>query len=110
MHGSMKTRYPSTILFATLAVFFLSTDAASAFNTPLSHVPSRSVSTSALWQVKVREEDDLSAVNDNNEAEDQESGWTAWMTRGRKRGVSDVRMRDPEELGGVPRSDRYSAK
>jgi hypothetical protein len=40
------------------------------------------------------------------------SGWLGWMTAGgsKPRGSSDVYMRDPEELGGVARSARYSSK
>lgn len=41
--------------------------------------------------------------------DDQASGWLSWMAQGRRKGVSEVKMRDPEELGGVPRSDRYSS-
>lgn len=41
--------------------------------------------------------------------DDQSSGWLSWMAQGRRKGVSEVKMRDPEELGGVPRSDRYSS-
>ena len=42
--------------------------------------------------------------------DDQSSGWLSWMAQGRRKGVSEVKMRDPEELGGVPRSDRYSSR
>lgn len=40
------------------------------------------------------------------------SGWLGWMTAGgsKPRGSADVYMRDPEELGGVARSARYSSK
>lgn len=41
------------------------------------------------------------------------SRWLSWMTRGTKitktRNVDEIRMREAEELGGVPRSDRYSS-
>jgi len=38
------------------------------------------------------------------------SRWLSWMTGGTPRGVADVKMRDPVELGGVPRSDRYASR
>jgi hypothetical protein len=40
------------------------------------------------------------------------SGWLDWMTAGgsKPRGSADVYMRDPEELGGVARSARYSSR
>jgi hypothetical protein len=41
------------------------------------------------------------------------SRWVAWMTRGtrssRPRHSDEVKMREAEELGGVPRTDRYSS-
>lgn len=40
----------------------------------------------------------------------ENSKWLSWMTGGTPRGVADVKMRDPEELGGVPRSDRYASR
>ena len=39
-----------------------------------------------------------------------EKSWLSWMTGGTPRGVADVKMRDPVELGGVPRSDRYASR
>lgn len=37
--------------------------------------------------------------------------WQSWMSRGtpRYRGVEEVTMRDPIELGGVPRNNQYAA-
>jgi len=40
----------------------------------------------------------------------ENSRWLSWMTGGTPRGVADVKMRDPVELGGLPRSDRYAAR
>mmetsp|Transcript_40909 Transcript_40909/g.75678 ORF Transcript_40909/g.75678 Transcript_40909/m.75678 type:complete len:555 (-) Transcript_40909:6-1670(-) len=45
-------------------------------------------------------------------------GWLRWMTGGKRsadgasgpRGVADVKMREAAELGGLPRSDRYSSR
>jgi len=44
--------------------------------------------------------------------EEPSSGWLGWMTAGgsKPRGFADVYMRDPEELGGVARSSRYSSR
>ena len=36
--------------------------------------------------------------------------WTAWMVAGKPRGVADIKMRDDADLGGLPRSDRYSSR
>jgi len=45
--------------------------------------------------------------------EAERSRWVAWMTRGTKssrpRHSDEVKMREAEELGGVPRTDRYSS-
>jgi hypothetical protein len=38
------------------------------------------------------------------------NGWVSWITRGRKPGASEIKMREAEELGGVPRTDRYSSR
>ena len=35
--------------------------------------------------------------------------WMRWMRAGTPRGVDEVKMREAWELGGVPRSDRYSS-
>jgi hypothetical protein len=40
----------------------------------------------------------------------ENSRWLSWMTGGTPRGVADVKMRDPVELGGLPHSDRYAAR
>jgi hypothetical protein len=46
--------------------------------------------------------------------EDDEDGnssrWLGFLSKGKKKGVSDVKLREAEELGGVPRSDRYSSR
>lgn len=55
------------------------------------------------------EEDDESIDDDENN-----SGvgvWLGWLTGGRRlRGTNKVIMREAEELGGIPRSDRYSSR
>ena len=104
----------TSVLLATTTLAVCMTHG-SAFTSPVTRVSSPS--SSSLWQVKVR--DDASSKNtfnhtastsDETKDDDPEAGWLSWMTRGRKRGVSDVRMREAEELGGVPRSDRYSSR
>lgn len=49
----------------------------------------------------------------NEEAKDPaKASWVGWMrtgSRGPSRGVSEVKLREAVELGGVPRSDRYSS-
>jgi hypothetical protein len=47
----------------------------------------------------------------DNEEDDESAGWLSWMVRGRvSRGTADLLMREAEELGGLPRSDRYSSR
>ena len=36
--------------------------------------------------------------------------WIGWMQAGTPRGADEVKMREASELGGVPRSDRYSSR
>ena len=36
--------------------------------------------------------------------------WIGWMRAGTPRGADEVKMREASELGGVPRSDRYSSR
>jgi len=36
--------------------------------------------------------------------------WMSWMRAGKPRGVEEIKMREAMELGGLPRSDRYSSK
>ena len=38
------------------------------------------------------------------------SPWLLWMTGGKPRDASKVKMREAAELGGIPRSDRYSSR
>ena len=46
---------------------------------------------------------------ETNTPSPETSSWLSWMTGGTPRGVDEVIMRDPVELGGVPRADRYSS-
>lgn len=56
----------------------------------------------------------IQLYTDQDQSSDEESSensrWLSWMTGGTPRGVADVKMRDPVELGGVPRSDRYASR
>jgi hypothetical protein len=55
--------------------------------------------------------EDLQREQDSDsESESDDAGWLSWMTRGKSKGVSEVKMREAAELGGVPRSDRYSSR
>lgn len=38
------------------------------------------------------------------------ASWIGWMRAGKPRGVDEIKMREAIQLGGVPRSDRYSSK
>lgn len=101
-----RTGAQSTILILTLALCWSTT---SAFLSPTAQVGwIRKIPT---CHVTIR--NDASPVTHPGEDEgddDQSSGWLSWMAQGRRKGVSEVKMRDPEELGGVPRSDRYSSR
>lgn len=48
--------------------------------------------------------------DDNGEVNDPAEGWLKWMYTGSPRHTAEVAMREPEALGGLPRSDRYSSK
>lgn len=44
--------------------------------------------------------------------DEETSRWMSWLSKGslsKSRHADEVRMREAEELGGVPRSDRYSS-
>lgn len=48
-------------------------------------------------------------------ADENSSKWLAWMTGGKQldtspRKTAEVKMRDPEELGGLPRAERYASR
>lgn len=62
---------------------------------------------SLFKQVKYRDQD---FVEGDTGEEGDDDGWVSWMARGKKSGTSELKMREPEELGGVPRSDRYSSR
>lgn len=84
-------------------------------------VPSRSTRYLTLFSTmpdKLKSlSEKLSAIlpdrKDDDKAAEESSRWLGWMTEGgskpRTRAVADVYMRDPEELGGVARSARYSS-
>jgi len=50
---------------------------------------------------------DRAAIDEND---DPKARWLRWMIGGKPRGTNKVIMREPSELGGVPRSDRYSSR
>lgn len=47
---------------------------------------------------------------EETQQEDERARWLQWMMGGKPRGTSKVILREAEELGGVPRSDRYSSR
>ncbi|CAB9524292.1 UPF0187 protein [Seminavis robusta] len=56
--------------------------------------------------IKIKKRDD----KDRDDGDSVKSRWLGWMSSGRRsRGVAEVKMREAMELGGVPRSDRYSS-
>lgn len=64
-----------------------------------------------LRQQKLQQQlptDNNLAVSDEND--DPKARWLRWMIGGKPRGTNKVIMREPSELGGVPRSDRYSSR
>jgi hypothetical protein len=105
----------SALVVATALVVCMSTTTTSAFVPPqaalVSYRPTGTSTmtmtqkSSSLWQVAVPQ-----SHPGEDDDDDNASGWLSWMARGRKKGVSDVKMREAEELGGVPRSDRYSSR
>lgn len=44
--------------------------------------------------------------------DDEHSGWLSWMSGvgGTPRGVEEIKLREPVELGGIARSDRYASR
>ena len=48
--------------------------------------------------------------DDNDKNKDNTGGWLRWMMGGKQRGTNKVVHREAKELGGVPRSDRYSSR
>jgi hypothetical protein len=45
---------------------------------------------------------------DDQDEDEASSGWVSWMQKGRK--TSALIYREPEELGGIARPDRYSSR
>ena len=48
--------------------------------------------------------------DDNGDPNDPSAGWLRWMYTGSPRNTAEVALREPEALGGIPRSDRYSSR
>uniref|UniRef100_A0A7S3LDL3 Bestrophin homolog n=1 Tax=Amphora coffeiformis TaxID=265554 RepID=A0A7S3LDL3_9STRA len=49
-------------------------------------------------------------AKEDTQKEDERARWMQWMMGGKPRGTSKVILREAEELGGVPRNDRYSSR
>ena len=91
-------------VLVTILALCLSASTTSAFSTLSSSSSLTSRALVRLDQVRIR----VDYVEDDFQQEDK--GWLSWMKRGRKYGTSEIKMREAEELGGVPRSDRYSSR
>lgn len=50
------------------------------------------------------------ARSHRKENEEMARSWLRWLAGGNPRGAEEVKMREAAELGGVPRSDRYSSR
>lgn len=48
--------------------------------------------------------------DDSGDPNDPAEGWLRWLYTGSPRNTAEVALREPEALGGIPRSDRYSSK
>lgn len=48
--------------------------------------------------------------DDTGDPSDPSQVWLRWMIGGNPRNTADVTLREPEALGGLPRSDRYSSR
>lgn len=48
--------------------------------------------------------------DDSGDPNDPSAGWLRWMYTGSPRNTAEVALREPEALGGIPRSDRYSSR
>jgi len=98
-----RQRTSSIVALAAAVTLFLSPHTVHAFMVPRhSHTTIISSSKSRIEQLP---QEDAEAVEP-----EKASGWLSRMIRGKKGGTAEVRMREAEELGGVPRSDRYSSR
>jgi len=53
---------------------------------------------------------DLMEGDANDDDTDPKKSWLRWMSGGKPRDSGDMKLREAEELGGVPRNDRYSSR
>lgn len=89
------------MLFLTLAIVSSTTNA---FLTPSFLAKTYAAATS-------KRTSDLTStrqVGGDTGEPDGSSAWDSWMKRGRK--TSSLVYREPEELGGIVRPDRYSSR
>jgi hypothetical protein len=52
----------------------------------------------------------LLEYGEDEDPTDPSQGWLRWMIGGNPRNTAEVTLREPEALGGLPRSDRYSSR
>jgi hypothetical protein len=57
---------------------------------------------------KLKQVKSLENYSPDTDEDETSSGWISWMARGRK--SNSLIYREPEELGGIARTSRYSAR
>ena len=79
--------------------------------------PSSNASTTATTTTSSSSSSSSTSPVTSHPGENDEEGnsaarrWLGILSKGsKKKGVSDVKLREAEELGGLPRSDRYSSR
>lgn len=83
--------------------------------TPFRHdVSQRSkLSTATSWRLtthSTRYSTQENYVDDVDDEDDPKERWLRWMIGGKPRGTSKIEFREAEELGGLPRANRYSSR
>ena len=84
------------------------------FRPPLKFKTSRRIPVSAPEFLTTRQAENVGLLeygdDDSGDKSDPAEGWLKWMYTGSPRRTSEVAMREPAALGGLPRSDRYSSR
>ncbi len=116
-HDATSSSMPSLRLTANRKIIHMNTKKnrkrilatiGSSVTLPLSSSQSNKISSTKMHMINY-----VQLFTDSDTSQDESienSRWLSWMTGGTPRGVADVKMRDPVELGGVPRSDRYASR
>jgi predicted membrane chloride channel (bestrophin family) len=84
------------------------------FRTAPKFKSSRSIPVSTPEFITSRQAENVNLLeygdDDSGDKSDPAEGWLKWMYTGSPRRTSEVAMREPAALGGLPRSDRYSSR